>query len=185
NLLVPWNGAFVDVTVGRRLGEQLQSVFASYRFDVVHTHCPLVPTLPLLAVERASGVQVGTFHSTSGRSLAFEGFRRPLARRVTRLDGRIAVSATARDFIARYFPGEYRVIPNGVDLARFRPEAPTIPGLRERGRVHILFVGRLDPRKGVHVLLQAMPEALDRTRDRVRLWVVGDSYLKSKLERSV
>jgi len=185
NLLVPWNGAFVDVTVGRRLGERLQSVFASYRFDVVHTHCPLVPTLPLLAVERARGIQVGTFHSTSERSLAFEVFRKPLARRIARLDGRIAVSATARDFIARYFPGDYRVIPNGVDLARFRPEAPIIPGLRERDRVHILFVGRLDPRKGVHVLLQAMPEVLERTRDRVRLWVVGDSYLKPRLERSV
>jgi phosphatidylinositol alpha-mannosyltransferase len=185
NVLVPWNGAFVDLTVGRGLGRRMRALFEEHEFDVVHTHCPLVPTLPLIAVERAECLQVGTFHSTSDRSLAFEVFQAPLRRRIERLDGRIAVSTTARDFVARYFPGDYRVIPNGVDVDRFHPDVPPLPGLRARDVVNLLFVGRLDPRKGVEVLLQAMPEIVEKTGGRARLHVIGDSYLRPKLERAV
>jgi phosphatidylinositol alpha-mannosyltransferase len=185
NLLIPWNGAFADLTVGVHLARQMRALFEEHEFDVVHTHCPLVPTLPLLAVDHAPCPRVGTFHSTGERSLAFEVFHRQLERRIERLDGKIAVSRTAREFVARYFPGDYRVIPNGVDVNRFRPGVAPHPGLREPGCVHILFVGRLDPRKGVDVLLGAMPEVLERTRGRARLLLVGDSYLRARFEHSV
>jgi len=49
----------------------------------------------------------------------------------------------------------------------------------------VLFVGRLDPRKGVQVLLDAMPEVVARTGGRARLLVVGDSYLKGRFKASV
>ncbi len=185
NLLIPFNGAFVDLAVGWRLRSQVRALFRRHEFDLVHTHAPLVPTLPLIAVETAECPQVGTFHTTSGPSKLIEAFLDPLALRVRRLDAKIAVSETARDFVAQYFPGEYHVIPNGVDTERFHPAVEPFREYREDGRVNVLFVGRLDPRKGVQVLIDAMPEVVARTNGRARLLVVGDSYLRSRFEASV
>jgi phosphatidylinositol alpha-mannosyltransferase len=185
NLLIPFNGAFVDLAVGVRLRSQLRGLLKRHGFDILHTHAPLVPTLPLIAVETARCPQVGTFHTTSGPSRLIEAFLGPLAARMNRLDARIAVSETARDFAAQYFPGEYLVIPNGVDTARFHPSVEPFPEWCDSGRVNVLFVGRLDPRKGVQVLLDAMPEVVARTGGRARLLVVGDSYLRGRFEASV
>lgn len=185
NLLIPFNGAFVDLAVGLRLGSQLRALLSDGGFDLLHTHAPLVPTLPLMAIRAASCPQVGTFHTTAGRSRMLEWARPYLAPMVEKLDARIAVSTTARDFVAHYFPGDYEVIPNGVDVDRFHPGVlPFAEHVRE-GVINLLFVGRLDPRKGVHHLIAAMPRILERTAGRVQLLIVGDSYLRSKLEASV
>jgi len=63
------------------------------------------------------------------------------------------VSAAARHFIGRYFPGEYKVIPNGVDLSQFDDVTPFA---RWRDGVpNILFLGRFENRKGLMYLLRA------------------------------
>jgi phosphatidyl-myo-inositol alpha-mannosyltransferase len=175
----------VDLAVGIRLRSQLRGLLKRHNFDILHTHAPLVPTLPLIAVETAECPQVGTFHTTSGHSKLIAAFLGPLAARMRRLDARIAVSETARDFVAQYLPGEYLVIPNGVDTERFHPSVEPFPEWRDPDRVNVLFVGRLDPRKGVQVLLDAMPEVIARTGGRARLLVVGDSYLRGRFEASV
>ena len=185
NVLVPFNGAFVDLTIGVRLRQQLDALLRVHEFDLLHTHAPLVPTLPLLAVKTACCAQVGTFHTTGSPSRLLEWMRGYLAPVVEKLDARIAVSETARDFTATYFPGEYHVIPNGVDVEQFHPAVVPFEALRTAGVVNILFVGRLDPRKGVDVLLAALPELVERTGGRARLLIVGDSYLRPKLEASV
>lgn len=185
NVLIPFNGAFVDLAVGIRLKSQLRALFRAHDFDLVHTHAPLVPTLPLLAIQAATCAQVGTFHTTGGRSRLLEIARRGLAPVVEKLDARIAVSVTARDFAAQYFPGCYAVVPNGVDVQRFHPGVAPFEEWVDPARVNLLFVGRLDPRKGVHHLIAAMPEVVERTRGRARLLIVGDSYVRSKLEASV
>ena len=185
NIMIPFNGAFVDLAIGMRLKAQLKSLMRAYDFDVVHVHAPLVPTLPLLAVQAAQCPIVGTFHTTGGRSRLLEWMRVPLTPIVNRLGARVAVSETAREFAARYFPGPYHVIPNGVDVERFHPSVPPIARWRDKSHDNILFVGRLDPRKGVQLLLDAMPEVVERTRGRARLLLVGDSYLRLKYMSSV
>ena len=60
NVLIPFNRAFVDFTVGLRLKHYLRELFARHEFDVVHTHCPLAPSLPILAIQSATCPQVGT-----------------------------------------------------------------------------------------------------------------------------
>src|SRR5206468_11209997 len=159
---------FVDLAVGLRLGQQLKSLISDRGFDLLHTHAPLVPTLPLMAIRAASCPQVGTFHTTAGRSRMLEWARSYLAPTVEKLDARIAVSSTARDFVAHYFPGDYEVIPNGVDLSRFRPDVPPFLEHRREGVVNLLFVGRLDPRKGADRLIAAMPRIVERTEGRVQ-----------------
>jgi phosphatidyl-myo-inositol alpha-mannosyltransferase len=185
NLLIPFNGAFVDLAVGLRLEHQLRRLLRAADFDVLHTHAPLVPTLPLLAIKAATCAQVGTFHTTGGPSRLLELLKGYLGPVVEKLDARIAVSSTARDFAANYFPGEYVIVPNGVDVDRFHPALAPFEEFRDPGRVNLLFVGRLDPRKGVQLLIDAMPEVVERTQRRARLLIVGDSYLRGQFERSV
>lgn len=184
NVLIPYNRAYVDYTVGWNLKGQLKALFRKHAFDLIHTHCPAAPSLPLLAVAVAECPQVGTFHMT-GRNRLQEIFRGPLTRRMTRLDARIAVSATAEECAEHYFGGTYRVIPNGVDVDRFHPDNDPFEQWQSPDRVNIVFVGRLDPRKGVDHLIDAVPQVIERTRGRARFLIVGDSYLRNKLEGAV
>lgn len=185
NVLIPFNRAFVDFTVGLTLRQGLRRLMKAHHFEVLHTHCPTSPSLPVLAIQAADCPQVGTFHTTAGRSLLQDMWRPYLAKVVEKLDARIAVSRTAVESAALYYPGDYRVIPNGVDVERFRPDAPPFAEWRDPAHVNLLFVGRLDPRKGVQVLLAAMPEVVERTHGRARLLVVGDSYLRPRFEAAV
>jgi phosphatidyl-myo-inositol alpha-mannosyltransferase len=185
NLLVPFNRAFVDLTVGLTLRQQLRRLFRAHGFDVLHTHCPNAPSLPLMAVQEATCAQVGTFHAVTGRGVLQDAFRKYLAGTVRRLDARIAVSETAAASARLYYPGHYHVIPNGVDIERFHPRVEPFERWRDPERVNILFVGRLDPRKGLQYLLGALPDVVERTRGRARLLIVGDSYLRPRFEALV
>ena len=184
NVLIPYNRAYVDYTIGWNLEGQLKELFRRHDFDLIHTHCPAAPSLPLLAVAAAECPQVGTFHMT-GRNRLQEVFRGPLERRMARLDERIAVSATAQECAEHYFGGTYRVIPNGVDVDRFHPDNEPFEQWQSPDKINIVFVGRLDPRKGVDLLIAAIPQVIERTRGRARFLIVGDSYLRRKLEAAV
>ncbi|MDD3643145.1 MAG: glycosyltransferase family 4 protein [Candidatus Krumholzibacteria bacterium] len=182
NILVPANGAWTNVTVGAGLRGKLEEIFRRERFDVIQTHCPLVPTLPLLtiAADRAGAKLVGTFHAAAESNALYGIFRAPLERRAARLDCRIAVSRPAAEFAARYFPGEYEIIPNGIDCSRFSPDVTPIEGLRD-GRLNILFVGRMDRRKGLPYLFRALP-LIQRSIPRlVRLVLVGEGTLRRRM----
>jgi phosphatidyl-myo-inositol alpha-mannosyltransferase len=185
NVLVPFNRAFVDVTLGVGLRRQLRRLLREGAYDVLHIHNPNSPTLPVLASEEARCATVGTFHCTSGRTFLQDTFREWLGRAVTRLDARLAVSRTAQASALLYYPGEYRIIPNGVDIERFHPGLAPFERWREGDHINLLFVGRLDPRKGLQHLLAAMPEVVERSRGRARLLIVGDSALRPRFEGMV
>ncbi|MGK2851055.1 MAG: glycosyltransferase family 4 protein, partial [Candidatus Limnocylindrales bacterium] len=95
---------------------------------------------------------------------------------------RIAVSAAARHFIDRFFPGDYKVIPNGVDVPRF---AGAVALARwQDGTPNVLFVGRHEPRKGLLDLLKAH-RILRRTGSGSRLLVVGSGPQEREARRYV
>ncbi len=121
-------------------------------------------------------------HAYGGFSPAYELGSRLLGGYAARLHGRIAVSAAARHFIDRYFPGDYRVIPNGVDVARY---AQAVPVARwQDGTFNLLFVGRLEPRKGVLDLLKGF-RILRKTGCSCRLLVVGSGPQEREARRYV
>jgi len=182
NVLVPVNGAWVNMTVGLGLTGRLRRIFERERFDIIHTHCPLVPTLPLLTLAAIGPGQkiVGTFHAAAERNCMYALFRRYLERRIERLDCRMAVSEAARRFVSSYFPGDYEIIPNGIDCRRFRPDEAPLAEFRD-GRINLLFVGRMDKRKGVPYLLGALPMIARELRGGVRLIIVGERGLRTTL----
>jgi phosphatidylinositol alpha-mannosyltransferase len=184
NLVVPFNGAENNVTVGRGLRRSLEALLgpgARGRFDVAHVHCPLSPVLPMLALDVAAIPVVGTVHTTSDSDLLLRLFRGPLARYAARLDRMIAVSEPARDYVTRHFPREATIVPNGVDLDRFCPGAPRLERYDD-GVPNLLFVGRFDPRKGLPDLFGAC-ERLARDGVPFRLILVGDGRLRRRAER--
>jgi phosphatidylinositol alpha-mannosyltransferase len=92
------------------------------------------------------------------------------------------VSAAARHFIDRFFPGDYKVIPNGVDVARFRDAVPIARW--QDGTSNILFVGRHEPRKGLLDLLKAH-RILRKTGCNCRLLIVGRGPQEREARRYV
>jgi len=99
-----------------------------------------------------------------------------------RLHGRIAVSGAAKHFIDRYFPGEYKIIPNGVDVAKYQRAVPLARWMD--GTRNLLFVGRHEPRKGLVELLKAY-RILRKTGCECRLLVVGQGPLSREARRYV
>lgn len=186
NVNLPVNGTNVCVTVGRRLGQQLERLEHRHRFDLVHIHSPHEPFLPLAALRHFRCATVGTFHSNTatGRNFLFDHFGslwRPLLRH---LGGRIAVSEQARRFINQYFPAAYRVIPNGVDQSRFNPAVKPLTKLVGKPGPVVVFIGRLTPRKGINYLLQAWPMVIAQVPT-ARLVIVGGGYRQRWYEAQV
>ena len=170
-------GIVAGMSVNPFLGRRVRAIIERERFDIINCHEPLTFMPPWLFNEQAREVPlVGTFHvHREDGHWMYAWFKWFLNRFADRLDHRIAISDVARDTAARYFPGHYDVIPNGVDVRSFRggdfdPEEEASHVLEGST---ILFVGRLEPRKGLRYLVQAMPRVRERVPD-ARLVVVGD-----------
>lgn len=181
---VPANGSICPVAVDVRMRGKVRRMLLTERFDVLHLHEPLMPSLCLTVLAEAEVPVVGTFHANNDGALGYRLFRPLLENRLRKLDARIAVSPAAVRTVARHFGGDYTVIPNGVDIERFSTRAPSRAG----GDFNILFVGRLEPRKGAKYLLRAMPRILSEV-PRARLVVVGSGpmsgYYRSHLPDGV
>ena len=166
----PSNGSMGRVTLSWRFKERARALLAEQRFDVLHFHEPLVPFLSPTVLDQSDTVNIGTFHAFGGFSPSYWIGKRFAGQLANKLHGRIAVSGAARHFISRYFPGDYRIIPNGVDLDRYADAEP-FEELRD-GTINILFVGRFEERKGLIHLLRAYHRLRKRHVD-ARLLVIG------------
>jgi phosphatidylinositol alpha-mannosyltransferase len=179
---MPTNGSVGTLTFSPRYITQVQRLLERERFDLLHFHEPFVPFLSLFMLRESTSVNVATFHAYAGFSPSYELGSRMMRGHAARLHGRIAVSAAARHFIDRFFPGDYKVIPNGVDIPRF---ANAVPLARwQDGTPNILFVGRHEPRKGLLDLLKAQ-RILRKTGYGTRLLVVGSGPQEREARRYV
>jgi phosphatidylinositol alpha-mannosyltransferase len=161
---------------------QVRRAMASHRFDVVHIHEPLMPLVPWAATWFASAPVVATFHVHREAGHPFYPIARPLLSRIlARVARRLAVSAAARRTIAAHFPGRYEIVPNGIDVEAFRRPAPR-PASFSEGVRHVLYVGRLEPRKGVDRLVAAMSRVQRRLAN-ARLVVVGSGPDRESLRQ--
>ena len=165
-IAIPFNGSIGRITLSLRLDWLVNRMLKRERFDIIHHHEPLVPLLSMQILENASCAQVATFHAFGGFSFSYWAGRLIGRHFLGHLNGRIAVSGAARFFVKQYFPGDYEIIPNGVDTASYAAARP-FPEYRD-GKLNILFVGRLEKRKGAMYLLRAYAQ-LKRRNPGIRL----------------
>jgi phosphatidyl-myo-inositol alpha-mannosyltransferase len=160
SVIVPANGTLPNIVLSPRTVFRVRRALERERFDVLHVHEPMTPAISIAALAIFRGPVVGTFHAHGKLgwmkpAMPVWGFL------ADRLDHRIAVSPHARDTANRWLPGEYEILPNGVLIP---------PDANAHGREQqILFAGRQEQRKGLHVLLRAWPQIRARTGARLRI----------------
>jgi phosphatidylinositol alpha-mannosyltransferase len=174
-------GTETGIGVDPRSWWRVAELFRTLRFDVLHMHEPLMPLVPWFALWQSCAPVVATFHTHREQGHRWYGpshaLLAPLMRRIRT---RLAVSEAAKRTVARSFPGDYEIVPNGIDVDRFRQPTAPPPGMPASARV-VLFVGRLEPRKGVDRLIRAMTLVQAQAPD-ARLVVVGDGPDRAALE---
>jgi phosphatidylinositol alpha-mannosyltransferase len=168
---IPYNGSVARLRFGPATHRLVKKWIEAGDFDVLHLHEPNAPSLSMLALMIAEGPIVATFHTSTTKSLTlsvFQGILRPWHEKIV---GRIAVSDLARRWQMEALGSDAVQIPNGVDVSAIA-SAPLFPGYPRPGRT-VLFLGRFDePRKGMSVLLAALPALAQRFPD-IEILVVG------------
>jgi len=170
SVVVPANGSLPNIVLSPATPRRVRRILARGRFDVVHVHEPMTPAIAVATLALARCPIVVTHHAHG--NLAWMRFGVPLwGFLMDRVDARIAVSPMAAESAARWLPGDYRVIPNGVLIP---PQAD--PAARDHA---VVFVGRHDPRKGLPTLLRAWPRIHRETGARLR--IIGTDPLQYRL----
>lgn len=168
---LPSGGSTARVSLSWWLYPKVRALLQREAFDIVHLHEPMAPILPLCVLEFSEAVNIGTFHASYKHNHLYR-LSHPLIKRWhQRLDGGIAVSPAALRYVNSAFPGDYKIIPNGIDLDHFTTKAAPWPEYQD-GKINILFVGRLEKRKGLRYLLEAFSR-LKWDLPNIRLLVVG------------
>ncbi len=180
-IAVPVNDSVARITLSFHLANQVAGIIEDEHFDVLHFHEPLMPALPITMLQTSTTTNVGTFHAFAHSNIGYYYGRGILQPYLDRIHRGIAVSEPARTFFHRYFPDfPLRVIPNGIDIDVFKPGLSPIRHLRDES-VNILFVGRLEKRKGLGDLLRGYRFMRARV-PQSRLIIVGDGPLRGRVE---
>ncbi|MFD4457836.1 glycosyltransferase family 4 protein [Nocardia sp. NPDC058480] len=168
---IPYNGSVARLSFGPMAYTRIRRWIDGNDFDVLHIHEPNAPSLSMLALKIAEGPIVATFHTSTTKSLVLSTFQGVLRPYHEKISGRIAVSELARRWQVEALGSDAVEIPNGVDVSAFARGEP-LDGYPRAGRT-VLFLGRYDePRKGMDVLLGALPALIEHHPD-VEILIVG------------
>ncbi len=177
------NDGSIPIMAGKA---KLRNFLASEKFDVLHVqmpHHPLLAQRIIMAADKRTAV-IGTFHIAPYSRVVTIGNRalglwlRPSLRRFDKI---ISVSSAAAGFADQTFGIKTEVLPNVIDYRRFHNAKPFAE--YDNGTLTILFLGRLVPRKGCRLLLQAIALLNRADLPKFRVLVCGRGPLEAKLRR--
>lgn len=167
---IPSGGSIARATLSN-LSSPIRAILEREKFDIIHLHEPLGSTITISTLRVSNTINVGTFHANHSSAKGYRIMSPFVMRWFNKLHGKIAVSKPAMDFIGKHFPGDYEIIPNGIDVAHFSTDGPPIDEFND-GKLNILFVGRMEKRKGLRYLVGAY-ERVKHELPNSRLIVVG------------
>ncbi|QRY63984.1 glycosyltransferase family 4 protein [Gordonia sp. PDNC005] len=179
---IPYNGSVSRVSFSPKMFHVLRRWIDTNEFDVLHLHEPNAPSLSMLSLMVATGPIVTTFHTATTKSMWLSVFDSVLRQFRERIRGKIAVSELARRWQMESLGNDAVEIPNGVDVGSFRRVEP-LEGYPRPGRT-VMFLGRYDePRKGIDILMRALPTIVDEFPD-VTVLVVGGGNERALVKRA-
>jgi phosphatidyl-myo-inositol alpha-mannosyltransferase len=167
------------IAASAELMSDIDVLLQSERLDVLHVHEPFVPGFGWTSLRYAGCPLVGTFHADSEAYRAYWAAWPRLQRYFNLFDANVAVSRAVRDSAARAFDGDFRIVPDGVDLSLFKPAQQRRPG-----PVRVLFEGTGARRSGLRSLLRALSR-LTAEADELELHVCGDELQAMRYEALV
>jgi phosphatidylinositol alpha-mannosyltransferase len=168
---IPYGGTIARLPLSPWLPAQVRRVLRKEKFDVIHLHEPFLPMLCLSTLLQSKAVNIGTFHAYYAGAKSYRPIKSFFRRFLKRLDGKIVVSQPLYTFLNKYAPADYRIIPNGINIDRFQSEGPVRQEYSDN-KINIVFVGRLEKRKGLEYLIRACG-MLNKKFSNFRLIVVG------------
>lgn len=180
---IPSGGSIARVSLSVWLRPRIKTLLRNEAFDIVHLHNPFSGFVPVNVLGVSNTVNIATFHAYGAPRLYRLGGTKLVRRYFRRLHGLIAVSEPARNFISRYFPGDYEIIPNGIQVDNYANGVAPFAELQD-GMINLLFVGRLEKRKGLKYLLAAYGR-LKWDWPNLRLLVVGPGKLDEDSHRII
>lgn len=183
---IRYNGSVARLSFGPRTKKHLKQWIRDNQFDLLHIHEPNSPSYSMMAMAVAEGPIVATYHASASESKILKvalPFLRPY---LERIHGGIAVSEEARRWQVENLAGDPVLIPNGVETSVYRNAEP-LAGLgtleQPRPRPRLMFLGRFEePRKGLQILLEAMPRIVAEVPD-VELIIAGGGDIDALVER--
>lgn len=160
--------------------EYVDEVLEREKFDILHFHEPWVPMLSRQILLRSKAVNVATFHAKFPDTYVIRTFEKvvtPYTKSILKyLDAMTAVSPAGADYVSQMADRSVPIVPNGIDLKRYKPKK--VDGYDEPT---ILYVGRLEKRKGLIYLLRAFNQ-LKNTLPNAQLLIAGEGPDQEKLE---
>lgn len=176
--------------------EKIDAVLASEQFDVLHFHEPWVPILSRQVLSRSGAANVATFHARLPETVltpTIEKVITPYTRSILKyLHSLSAVSESAAEYVRSLTDSPISIIPNGIDLKKYgamsyESRAKNSKAQSSQLKAHgsssktILYIGRLEKRKGLIYLLKAYQQLRSQHPD-VSLAIAGDGVDRDKLE---
>jgi phosphatidylinositol alpha-mannosyltransferase len=181
---LPANKSYATPTIGFGVQRIVKGFIDKENFDFLHLHTPLLPPgIAFYALRHSNSVNAAVFHATSFKlwkrgtgiyKKFFEKYRK-------KLHALVAISPSARDSVIRYLPGDYKIIPCGVDTEKFNPQVKPRKEFSSSSP-KILYFGRLDRRKGLPELLKSMP-LIKKEITNVQLIVAGRGDLEKRCKK--
>jgi phosphatidylinositol alpha-mannosyltransferase len=165
------------------------------KFDVINFHEPWLPMLAWQMLKHSKAAHVGTFHAnlvdtTAGKSWTssiFTPYGRPLLRQMDLFtatspaaSGMLISRANLKSSHERQLIENLKYIPCGVELGTYKPVKKRLP-LSGAGTKTIVYVGRLEKRKGVDWLLQAFEQLVKDMPD-AHLIIAGSGIRADRLK---
>ncbi len=180
------SGSTTSIPLTLASSMQLRLLLEREACDVLHVMAPYSPTLSGRLLVQSQAAHVMTFLvaiEPGPYRWLVATLARAQIRSLRRFDATIAISTTAADTARALYGGNYHIIPCGVDTSHFHPDLPALPEL-QNGTVNLLYVGRLERRKGVSHLLQAWAR-VEPQYAHARLVIGGDGPERRALEQQV
>jgi phosphatidylinositol alpha-mannosyltransferase len=163
---------------------EVDAILASEEFDILHFHEPWIPFMSRQLLQRSTSVNIATFHSKIPETLMTRTVIKvvePYLKSVMKyLDIYTAVSESGAEYVTGLTDEPITIIPNGVDLVKYQ-KAATANKKPKDAPGTILFIGRLERRKGVKYLLRAF-QVLTQDNPQLKLVIAGDGPERERLE---